>query len=54
MLSFGDPSPYTDRIKAAGSRIICQVQTLEQARQAASAGADIIIAQGRDAGGHSG
>jgi nitronate monooxygenase len=54
MLSFGDPSPYTARIKAAGCRIVCQVQTLEQARQAASAGADVIIAQGRDAGGHSG
>jgi nitronate monooxygenase len=54
MLSFGDPSPYTDRIRTAGCRIICQVQTLEQARQAASLGADVIIAQGRDAGGHSG
>jgi nitronate monooxygenase len=30
------------------------VQTLAQAREAADAGADIIIAQGRDAGGHSG
>ncbi|MBN9091424.1 MAG: nitronate monooxygenase [Reyranella sp.] len=54
MLSFGDPSPYTQRIKAVGSKIICQVQTLEQAKQAADAGADVIIAQGRDAGGHSG
>jgi nitronate monooxygenase len=54
MLSFGDPSPYTARIKAAGCPIICQVQTLEQAKQAASAGADVIVAQGRDAGGHSG
>ena len=54
MLSFGDPTPYTARIKKAGSRIICQVQTLEQAKQAAAAGADVIIAQGRDAGGHSG
>src|SRR5215475_723702 len=54
MLSFGDPSPYTKRIKAAGSRIICQVQTLAQAKEAAAAGADVIIAQGRDAGGHSG
>ena len=54
MLSFGDPTPYTERVRAAGSKIICQVQTLEQARQAAAAGADIIIAQGRDAGGHSG
>ncbi|HYC65610.1 MAG TPA: nitronate monooxygenase [Reyranellaceae bacterium] len=54
MLSFGDPGRYIPRIKAAGSRIVCQVQTLEQAKQAAAAGADIIIAQGRDAGGHSG
>ena len=54
MLSFGDPSPFTRRISDAGCKIICQVQTLAQARQAADAGADIIIAQGRDAGGHSG
>src|SRR5688572_33052921 len=54
MLSFGDPAPYAGRIKKAGCRIICQVQTLDQAKQAAAAGADVIIAQGRDAGGHSG
>jgi nitronate monooxygenase len=54
MLSFGDPSPFTGRIKSAGCKIICQVQTLAQAKEAAAAGADIIIAQGRDAGGHSG
>jgi nitronate monooxygenase len=54
MLSFGDPTPFTGRIKEAGCRIICQVQTLAQAKEAAEAGADIIIAQGRDAGGHSG
>ena len=54
MLSFGDPTPFTGRIKDAGCKIICQVQTLAQAREAAEAGADIIIAQGRDAGGHSG
>jgi nitronate monooxygenase len=53
MLSFGDPTPFTSRIKGAGCKIICQVQTLAQAKQAATAGADIIIAQGRDAGGHS-
>jgi nitronate monooxygenase len=54
MLSFGDPTPFTGRIKAAGCLTICQVQTLAQAIEAAAAGADIIIAQGRDAGGHSG
>src|SRR5689334_24341745 len=54
MLSFGDPTPFTGRIKTAGCTIICQVQTLAQAKAAAEAGADVIIAQGRDAGGHSG
>ena len=54
MLSFGDPTPYTKRIKAIGSKIICQVQTLEQAKQAADSGADVIIAQGAEAGGHRG
>src|SRR5438045_1099513 len=43
MLSFGDPTPYTKRIKAIGSKIICQVQTLEQAKQAAASGADVIV-----------
>ena len=53
MLSFGDPTPFTGRIRDAGCKIICQVQTLAQAKEAAAAGADVIIAQGRDAGGHS-
>src|SRR5205085_11436247 len=38
MLSFGDPTPFTSRIKEAGSKITCQVQSLAQARQAAQAG----------------
>jgi nitronate monooxygenase len=54
MLSFGDPAPYVGPIKGAGCKLICQVQSLLQAREAAKAGADIIVAQGRDAGGHSG
>ncbi|MEA2929562.1 MAG: nitronate monooxygenase [Hyphomicrobiales bacterium] len=52
MLSFGDVNPFAERIRAAGSRLICQVQTLRQAREAAAAGADIIVAQGTEAGGH--
>ena len=54
MLSFGDPTSFVGRIREAGCKLICQVQSLAQAREAAAAGADIIIAQGRDAGGHSG
>ncbi len=52
MLSFGDPKPFSSRIKAAGSLLICQVQTEEMAREALDAGADILIAQGTEAGGH--
>lgn len=52
MLSFGDPRPFADAIHRAGSRLICQVQTLSQAREARSAGADVIVAQGTEAGGH--
>src|ERR1700761_410150 len=52
MLSFGDPKPFAARIKEAGCLLICQVQTEEMARQALDAGADILIAQGTEAGGH--
>jgi nitronate monooxygenase len=52
MLSFGDPGPFAPAIRAAGAKLICQVQTLAQAREAAAAGADVVIAQGSEAGGH--
>lgn len=53
-LSFGDPQKYAPRIKAAGCTLICQVKDVETARQAVAAGADIIVAQGAEAGGHAG
>ena len=52
MLSFGDPEPFAARIHAAGAKLICQVQSLAHAKAAANAGADIIVAQGTEAGGH--
>jgi nitronate monooxygenase len=52
MLSFGDPKPFAPGIKAAGALLICQVQDEEMARQALDAGADILVAQGTEAGGH--
>lgn len=52
MLSFGDPKPFAPRIKSAGSLLICQVQTEDMAHQALDAGADILVAQGTEAGGH--
>ena len=38
LLSFGDPRPHGALIKAAGCKLICQVQDL--------AGADLVVAQG--------
>jgi len=52
MLSFGDPAPFAPAVKASGAALICQVQTLAHARTALACGADIIVAQGAEAGGH--
>ncbi|OBF78467.1 oxidoreductase [Mycobacterium sp. 852002-51613_SCH5001154] len=52
MLSFGDLQPFADRIRAAGVPLIAQAQTLDHARQALDAGADVVVAQGGEAGGH--
>ena len=51
-LSFGDPAPFGALVREAGIRLICQVQDVAGARQAAAAGADVIVAQGAEAGGH--
>ncbi|HEY7908684.1 MAG TPA: nitronate monooxygenase [Thermomicrobiales bacterium] len=52
--SFADPTPFVAEIHAAGILIVCQVQTVAQARVAAQAGVDAIAAQGTEAGGHTG
>ena len=52
MLSFGDPKPFAPAIKRAEALLICQVQSEEMAEEALAAGADILVAQGSEAGGH--
>ena len=52
MLSFGDPRPYAARIRARGAALICQIQLLSQLPHALEAGAQVIVAQGMEAGGH--
>jgi nitronate monooxygenase len=52
MLSFGDPSPFVEHIRAAGAAVIIQVTDLEEARQALDLGADVVVAQGTESGGH--
>jgi nitronate monooxygenase len=52
MLSFGDPAPFVKRIKHADALVICQVQSISLAKEAVASGADILVAQGTEAGGH--
>src|ERR1017187_2907324 len=52
MLSFGDPRPFVGPIRQAGAALILQATDLEEARQAVDLGADVIVAQGTESGGH--
>jgi len=52
LLSFGDPGPYVPAINEARCTLILQVQSVEDARAVARAGADFVVAQGTEAGGH--
>ena len=52
MLSFGDPRPFAELIRRSGAVLILQVTDLEEAREAVDLGADVIVAQGTEAGGH--
>jgi nitronate monooxygenase len=53
-LSFGDAAPYAERIRDAGIQLVCQVQDLKSAQVAERAGATLLVAQGTEAGGHTG
>ncbi|EAQ28717.1 hypothetical protein NAP1_13998 [Erythrobacter sp. NAP1] len=52
MLSFGDPTAIARRITDASVPLICQIQTIAQLPEAVDAGANVIVAQGGEAGGH--
>ena len=52
--SFADPTPFVAPAHDAGAVMICQVRTVEEAERAAHVGVDVIVAQGTEAGGHTG
>jgi nitronate monooxygenase len=54
MLSFGDPRSLASRVVDAGVPLILQVTDGQEAEVAIDLGADVIVAQGTEAGGHSG
>lgn len=51
-LFWGDPAPYISSAHAASTKVLVQVGSVEEARAAQAAGADAIVAQGVEAGGH--
>ncbi len=51
-LSYSYIAPFVAQAKSSGAVLIAQVQTVGQARAAADAGADMVVAQGTEAGGH--
>lgn len=49
---WGDVAPYAKRVHEAGSLVMVTVGSVEEAMRAADHGADMIVAQGWEAGGH--
>ena len=50
--SWGQPGGFVGQLHAAGCRVFVQVGDVEAGREAVAAGADALIAQGTEAGGH--
>src|SRR5262249_54780770 len=48
------PSEFVSRLKAQGITWFANISTVAEARAAEAAGADVIVAQGMEAGGHRG
>jgi len=52
VLFWGDPAPYVELARGSGVKTFIQVGSVEEAKAAADAGVDAVIAQGIEAGGH--
>jgi nitronate monooxygenase len=52
--TFDDPAAVAEATRAAGVRLLPMVTTVDEARRAVDCGADAVIAQGSEAGGHRG
>jgi nitronate monooxygenase len=50
--AMGSPRPWAEPVHAAGAMVIASVTTVTEAEAAQAAGADAIVAQGAEAGGH--
>lgn len=50
--SWGDPEPFLGQVRSAGAKVGVQVTNVAGARRAIDQGADFLICQGNEAGGH--
>ena len=50
----GNPAPYVEEFHAAGIKVIALVGNVKNARRVAEGGTDVVVAQGAEAGGHTG
>jgi len=50
----GNPAPYVESFHAYGAKVIGLVGNVKAARKVAEGGADVVVAQGHEAGGHTG
>jgi NAD(P)H-dependent flavin oxidoreductase YrpB (nitropropane dioxygenase family) len=50
----GNPAQWVPRLKANGTKIISLVGNVKNAKRVRDAGADVVVAQGTEAGGHTG
>jgi nitronate monooxygenase len=53
-VSFGDPAPWVGPLHEAGIAVAAQVNTVADVARAQAAGVDLLVAQGTEAGGHTG
>jgi nitronate monooxygenase len=51
-VGLGDPAPIAAAAKAAGSLVMAMVTTVDEAKRVVAGGADVVMAQGAEAGGH--
>ncbi|MBI5283713.1 MAG: nitronate monooxygenase [Chloroflexi bacterium] len=50
----GNPGPYAEAFHAQGGKVIGLVGNVKNARRLADSGTDVVVAQGTEAGGHTG
>lgn len=50
--ALGDPTRFVQRVHQAGAKVVAMVTTVEEAETVVAGGADVVVAQGSEAGGH--